>query len=186
MTLSKPEIEFARENSNLRIERPNEDKEVHVEPSSVDLHLGTKYAGYRKQKTPVRVDDEGSYPTLWTRENDSEIIISPGQFLLAHTEEVVTLSEKLVGYLQGRSSVGRLGLFVENAGLVDAGFRGDLTLELFNAGENSISLKPGMRICQITFHEHDYQPTVGYSDWNDNKYYDQRGPTPSRLYEDFE
>lgn len=184
MTLSRPEIEAAMEYSEIAIERP--EGALSVEPSSVDLHLGPKYGWFERQKQPISVWREETYPKFVEMENQTEILIRPGEFILAHTEEIVDLGGFYVGYLQGRSSVGRLSLFVENAGLVDAGFRGDLTLELFNAGKNTIALKPGMKICQLTLHEHENAPDVAYSSHNGNKYQGQRGPTPSRLYEDFE
>lgn len=157
---------------------------VSVEPSSVDLHLGKKFGSFKRQKQPVKVWDESTYPEF-REESAGEIHIKPGEFLLAHTQDHVHLPGDCVGFLHGRSSVGRLGLFVHNAGLVDAGFSGGLTLELFNASKNTIALRPDMRICQMTVHAHDTAPNVPYSNQN-NKYQNQRGPTPSRLYEDFE
>lgn len=171
---------------DLEIKRDEGD--VSIEPSSVDLHLGEEYGWYSKKDMPIKVNREETYPEYHTDTaiEGGHIYVQPGEFLLAHTQEVVNLPDYLVGYLQGRSSVGRLSLFVENAGLVDAGFHGDLTLELFNSGKNTIALKPGMRICQMTIHEHDESPNVAYSKHNGNKYQGQRGPTPSKLYEDFQ
>lgn len=166
-------------------------KDLHVEPSSIDLHLGHKYGKYEQQPHPVKVWDESTFPDYWVRDcrecinRNGAIPIEPGEFILAHTQEVVDLPANYVGILQGRSSVGRLSLFVENAGLVDAGFTGDLTLELFNAGKNEIWLKPDMRIVQMNIYEHDVAPDVEYSEGNGNKYQNQRGPTPTRIYEDF-
>lgn len=157
---------------------------VSVEPSSIDLHLGKKWGRFERQKRAVRVWDEETYPEFTEVETEN-ITIRPQEFLLAHTQDHVHLPSDCVGFLHGRSSVGRLGLFVHNAGLVDAGFAGDLTLELFNASKNTIVLKPSMRICQMTVHAHDTAPNVPYSNQT-NKYQNQRGPTPSRLYEDFD
>ena len=172
---------------------------VSVEPSSIDLHLGKKFGSFKRQKTPVKVWDESTYPEFREESADDEFLghiqggnpdgeihIKPGEFLLAHTQDHVHLPSDCVGFLHGRSSVGRLGLFVHNAGLVDAGFGpASLTLELYNASKNTIALRPGMRICQMTVHSHDSPPDVSYSAQNGNKYQNQRGPTPSRLYEDF-
>lgn len=183
MTLSETEINSYLESGELKIDRP--EGGIAVQPSSVDLHLGKKAKRYENRNSMVSVWAENTYPE--TKETAyNTIIIDPGEFILAHTEEVVCLPSGLVGYLQGRSSVGRLGLFVENAGLVDAGFSGDLTLELFNASKNAIELKPGMRICQMTLHKHTNPPNVDYSQQTDSKYQGQREATPSRLYEDFE
>ena len=189
MTLSGKSIKSELENGELEIDRDG--KPLNIEPSSIDLHLGYMYGKYGEQSEPVKVWDESTYPDFWVRDcreminRNGAIPIEPGEFILAHTEEVVDLPANYVGQLEGRSSVGRLSLFVENAGLVDAGFRGDLTLELFNCGKNEIWLKPGMRIVQMKVHEHEEAPDVEYSVGNGNKYNDQRGPTPTRLYEDF-
>lgn len=163
-----------------------DDGEVSIEPSSIDLHLGPDYGWFENQKRPISVWKEETYPEFVPQYNDSEILVRPHEFLLAHTSEIVHLPEDCVGFLHGRSSVGRLGMFVHNAGLVDASFSGDLTLEIYNASQNTIVLKPGMRICQMTVHAHDSAPDVGYSERNGNKYQGQRGPTQSRLFEDFE
>ena len=166
-----------------------EDGEVSIEPSSIDLHLGEKYGRYEQQKRSIVVDKPETYPEFTqyrTGGGVDTISVRPGEFVLAHTQDVVHLLADAVGFLHGRSSVGRLGLFVHNAGLLDNGFSGSLVLELFNASKNRIELKPGMRICQMTVHENDAAPEVGYSDQNGNKYQGQRGPTPSRLFEDFD
>ena len=91
----------------------------------------------------------------------------------------------MVALLHGRSSVGRLGMFVHNAGLIDPGFSGQVTLELTNAVDYDIELKAGMRIGQLTFHRMENAPDVGYSEYNSSKYNKQTGPTVSRLWEDF-
>lgn len=162
------------------------DGDVSIQPSSVDLHLGDTYGWYGDQKRPVVVSERESYPKFEAAQNDDEITIYPGEFLLAHTDDVIHLPGDAVGFLHGRSSVGRLGLFVHNAGLVDPNFSGDLTLELYNASRNTIALDVGMRICQMTVHSLNSEPINKYSKRNGNKYQGQRGPTPSKLYDDFE
>ncbi len=107
--------------------------------------------------------------------------LCPGQFCLATTEERITLPEGLVGYVEGRSSIGRMGLFVQNAGFIDPGFEGQITLELFNASQNTILLEPGVRICQIVF-MHAEGVSMGYR----GKYQGQVGVVGSRINEDFE
>ncbi len=183
MTLSKSDIEDAIQSGELDISRPGPDNNIHIEPSSVDLHLGDAVTEFVSDGE-IRATDESTYPKPEPQTKLDTIRIEPKQFLLAHTEETISLSSKYVAYLHGRSSIGRLGLFVENAGLVDTGFSGDLTLELFNASDNAIILDSGMRICQLTIHEHTTPPAVTYSEYNGNKYQGQRGPTPSRLYDD--
>ncbi len=181
MTLSKTDIQ-QRLNDNLDIQR--EEGSLSIEPSSVDLHLGSEVKKPTQKKGVVAVDDESSYPSYESYSGERFTIPSKG-FALAHTEEVVDLPNDIVGFIWGRSSVGRLGLFIHNAGLIDAGFSGDIVLELTNASPHPIELRSGMRICQLTLHEHDSVPSMGYSAENGNKYQHQRGATPSRLYEDF-
>ena len=182
MALSGSEIQSELDDGYIEIER--EEGDLSVEPSSIDLHLGDGMGWYEERMLPISVWEEETYPRFVERYNNGEILIQSGEFLLCHTQEVVNLPPDRVGLLEGRSSVGRLGLFVENAGLVDGNFHGDLTLELFNASKNTIVLKPGMRIVQMMMYEHGEEPDRPYSAHN-NKYQGQRGPTPSRLYEDF-
>lgn len=191
MTLSETDIETALGTDALRIDR---DGELRIEPSSVDLHLEPTMLAPVPQADTVDVTDPQTYPAYADTHEiaeaghdvyDDGMLIGPHDFLLATTEETVTLGPELVAILHGRSSVGRLGLFIENAGLIDAGFSGQITLELFNAAPYAIRLEPEMRIAQLTFHRHENAPAVPYSPQRGSKYNGQRGPTPSRLYEDF-
>lgn len=183
MTLSQRDYEqLLEEEGGLNIYRQS-GSGLSIEPSSVDLHL-SNYVGTTDHTKTVAVWDKQSYPEWNVRQDDFPVIKS-GEFMLAETDEVVELPSGGVGLLHGRSSVGRMGLFVHNAGLVDAGFSGSLTLELFNAAPYPICLISGMRICQLTVHPHDSIPDVPYSARNGNKYDGQSGPTPSRLHEDF-
>lgn len=179
MIASSNTISDEVQGGKIGIER--ESGEVAIEPSSVDLHLGDQLLRANGTKKVV-VDDPDTYPEWW--ETD-DLVVPAGGFRLAHTDERVALPDEYVGLIHGRSSVGRLGLFIENAGLVDAGFEGQITLELFNPMEYDIELREDMRICQMTLHAHDDPPDVSYSLQNGNKYQEQMGATPSRLYKDF-
>jgi len=154
-----------------------------IEPASVDLHLANEFAvmdGYGA----VDVADESTYPDT-TIVTDDKFEIEPYQFVLAETDEYVELPIDISGILHGRSSLGRLGLFVENAGFVDPSFEGTLTLELFNAAPYPITLHSGMRIIQMVLFETKNIPSAGYGCENGNKYSGQAGPTASKLYDDF-
>lgn len=165
----------------VRIERP--DGDVDVEPCSVDLHLGDELALPSETTGTVDVTDGSTYPEYnWRSVN--ETTLAPGSFALATTEERVHFAQTAYGQIHGRSSVGRLGLFIHNAGLLDAGFSGQVTLELYNASPHSIELESGMRICQLTVHDNKIETTQHYG--NQGKYQNQRGVTPSKLYEDFQ
>lgn len=130
----------------------------------------------------VRNMDE-SYPEHRVEiPEDQGIIIPPKGFVLATTEEYIKASPKYALYVEGRSSIGRMGLQVQNAGFVDPGFEGQITLELFNASDVPIALKPGRRICQVTIIELDEPTQKPYS----GKYMGQTGAVSSRIEEDRE
>jgi dCTP deaminase len=102
--------------------------------------------------------------------------------MLATTTEILNLPKDITAFVEGRSSIGRLGLFSENAGWVDANFRGQITLELFNATNKPIKLYPGMRICQLVFAKTNEVPETVYN----GKYQDQTGATGSQISRDNE
>ncbi|MGH8917250.1 MAG: dCTP deaminase, partial [Actinomycetes bacterium] len=119
--------------------------------------------------------------------DDGGFILHPGEFVLGSTAERVALPDDLVGRLEGKSSLGRLGLLIHStAGFVDAGWDGYLTLELSNVANLPITLYPGMKIGQISFLR---MTTAADNPYGSNavgsKYQGQRGPTPSRYYENF-
>jgi len=150
-----------------------------IQCSSLDLRLGYEIARYR-----VRDYIDVKEPT-WGIEketlNEEGFFIQPREFVLATTLEYIELPPDLTAFVEGRSSLGRLGLFIENAGWVDAGFKGQLTLELFNANSYPIKLYPGMRICQLVFAKVDRLPQKPYS----GKYQGQRGVVPSKIFLDY-
>jgi len=151
----------------------------HVQCSSLDLRLGGEIGIYeegdvidvKKEQRSIKIVEFGEW-----------FEIKPGQFLLATTLEYVKLPKDVTAFVEGRSSLGRLGLFIENAGWVDAGFEGQITLELFNANSSPIRLYKGMRICQLVFARLDKPPRKVY----EGKYKGQRGVVPSRIHMDGE
>ncbi len=149
--------------------------EKNVEPSSYDLTLDRKFL------VPVHSStlDVSEKPTYKEVDSD-EFVIGPSQFVLATTREWIGVPNTLTAFIEGRSSVGRLGLFIHNAGWIDPGFRGRITLELFNANPFPLRLRAGMRICQIIFSEINGS-TPGYT----GKYLGQDNVVGSRLYMDF-
>lgn len=186
-------MDSVSESSDTVVESSNEDSyEVSgspsTQPSSYDLHLGDEIKDVPEvSEDKVVVDDEDTYPEYLTASVGKKYgyTILPNEFVLATTKEVVDLDSHVMGQLHGRSSVGRLGLFVHNAGLVDAGYVGQLTLELYNASPYPIELKEGMRICQLTVHTLSSSAEEAYND-ESNKYQKQNGVTPSKLWQDFD
>ncbi len=160
-----------------------------IQPSSVDLHIDRYFRVFRNDTTPYIDPKESQEDLTEIVEVDAAgaFILHPGEFVLGSTRERVRLPDDLVARLEGKSSLGRLGLLIHStAGFVDAGWDGHLTLELSNVANLPIALYPEMKIGQISFFqmttpaEHPYGSTEKGS-----KYQGQRGPTPSRYYLNF-
>ncbi len=160
-----------------------------IQPSSVDLHVDRYFRLFRNHSMrviDVRQDLEDLTELVEVPEGEP-LILHPGEFILGSTLERVVLPDDLVDRLEGKSSLGRLGLLIHStAGFVDAGWDGHLTLELSNVANLPITVYPGMKIGQISFlrmttpAEHPYG-----SEGMGSKYQGQRGPTPSRYFENF-
>ena len=119
--------------------------------------------------------------------SDEPFILHPGEFVLGSTLERIGVPDDLVGRVEGKSSLGRLGLLIHStAGFIDAGFDGHITLELANVASLPITLYPGMKIGQVSFMQMTTPADKPYgSGASGSKYQGQRGPTPSRYFENF-
>ncbi|MDT0445052.1 dCTP deaminase [Streptomyces johnsoniae] len=160
-----------------------------VQPSSIDVRLDRYFRVFENHRYP-HIDPATEQPDL-TRviepPGDEPFILHPGEFVLASTYEVITLPEDVASRLEGKSSLGRLGLLTHStAGFIDPGFSGHVTLELSNMATLPIKLWPGMKIGQLCMFrltspaEHPYGSSRAGS-----RYQGQRGPTPSRSYLNF-
>jgi dCTP deaminase len=160
-----------------------------VQPSSIDVRLDRYFRVFENHRYAV-IDPATDQPEL-TRlvepDGDDPFVLHPGEFVLASTYEVVTLPDDIAGRLEGKSSLGRLGLLTHStAGFIDPGFSGHVTLELSNVATLPITLWPGMKIGQLCLFrlsspaEHPYGSAVYGS-----RYQGQRGPTPSRSHAQF-
>lgn len=180
------------------------DLEKQLGPSSLDLRLGNKFRvfkhahvdiidpknykdellrEYELQGGKVKVH-EYTYTTLYI--SDEPFIIHPGEFVLASTLEKVKIPEDITARLEGRSSLGRLGLLVHvTAGYIDPGFEGHITLELGNVGKLPLKLYPGMRICQLVFESMTSQASLPYNMRETSKYKYEEGATSSKISKDF-
>lgn len=148
-----------------------------IQPASVDIRLGNTFSITEDSSTGViTMEREILYRTIQT---DTYILL-PGQFILATTMEYFELPDNLTAFVEGRSSLGRMGLFIQNAGWVDPGFKGEITLELFNANRCAIELKAGRRVGQLVFAKMDEPAEHPYR----GKYQNQRGATGSKVYMD--
>ncbi|MFN2389464.1 MAG: dCTP deaminase [Actinomycetota bacterium] len=161
-----------------------------VQPSSVDLHVDRFFRTFHNARYPyidVKKEMEDLTEVVEVAE-DEAFILHPGEFVLGSTTEYVSLPDDLVARLEGKSSLGRLGLLIHStAGLVDPGFQGHLTLELSNVANLPITIYPEMKIGQISFFRLTSPAENPYgSGATGSKYQGQRGPTPSRYYKNFE
>ena len=176
MILSDNSIKKLRKEGKLII-KPFE--EIQLQPASVDLRLGNSFLKVNENLTEVMtLNDKLEYISL----EKEEIIIPPHSFLLASTMEYIELPDNLTAFVEGRSSIGRMGLFIQNAGWVDPGFAGQITLELYNANRLPIKLISGRRICQLVFARMDKQAEMPYN----GKYMNQKNAVGSRVYQDCE
>ncbi|MCY4174861.1 MAG: dCTP deaminase [Acidimicrobiaceae bacterium] len=160
-----------------------------VQPSSVDLRLADSFRVFRNH-TLSHIDvkqDLSGLTTLVDARSDDPFILHPGEFVLGATLERVTLADDLVARLEGKSSLGRLGLLIHStAGFVDPGFDGQLTLELSNVASLPITLYPSMRIGQISFQQMTTAADAPYGSRSlGSKYHGQQGPVESRYWENF-
>jgi dCTP deaminase len=161
-----------------------------VQPSSVDVRVDRRFRVFHNARYPfidVRQPME-DLTDLVEVPDDKPFILHPGEFVLGQTLERVTLPDDIVARLEGKSSLGRLGLLIHStAGFVDAGFSGNLTLELSNVANLPVTIYFRMPIGQISFMRMDQPVERPYgSDETGSKYQDQAEPTPSRFYKNFE
>lgn len=146
-----------------------------IEPASVDLRLGDTWLVPVVTGSAVQLGDAVRY----NRYESDSFVIHPGQFILATTIEKVNLPSIMAAFVQGRSSIGRIGLTTQNAGFVDPGFSGHITLELVNESPNPIILRKGYRVAQLVFLD-----AVGVRDPYSGKYNGQVDATGSRMQMD--
>jgi dCTP deaminase len=186
MLLSDRDIRAEIQSGRVRVEPYDE---VMIQPSSIDVRLDRFFRVFENHKYSV-IDPsiEQSELTRGVEVGPKEFfILHPGEFVLASTYEVISLPDDLAGRLEGKSSLGRLGLLTHStAGFIDPGFSGHITLELSNVANLPVKLFPGMKIGQLCLirlsspAEHPYGSAVYGS-----RYQGQRGPTPSRSWMNF-
>ena len=215
MILSDGDIRRRLEAGDLVIE-PLDDPELQIQPASVDFRLGREFLEFERtniscihpdsadevsqyvSRTRVPPDDQATLEGFdgpaaaaagepgVDRVNDA-FILHPGDFVLGTTVERVEIPDDLIAHVEGRSSLGRLAVVVHaTAGIVDPGYRGQITLELSNLGSAPVALRPGMRISQLTFTELKSPAERPYGAERGSKYQDQTGPQASRIQGDDE
>jgi dCTP deaminase len=185
--LSDRDIAAALSAGRVKIEPYDE---ADLQPSSIDLHLDRSFRVFRNSRYAF-IDVRAPQPDLTELSSvadDEPFVLHPGEFVLGQTLEWVELPDDLVARLEGKSSLGRLGLLIHStAGYVDPGWRGKLTLELSNVAKLPIALYFGMKIGQISFLAMSSPVNRPYGSAGlGSKYQDQSEPTASAFFEDFE
>lgn len=201
MILSDRDIKRALQTGRVKIEYPASLQTAeqaaglaphllqHIHASSMDLHLGNSFKLYEHSKfaviDPRRPETFTGNMRLINVTDGEPYMVQPGEFVLGVTQEIITVPDDLVVRVEGRSSLGRLGIIVHStAGFVDPGFSGTITLEISNLNRMPIALYPGMRICQIAFEAMSSPAETPYNKKPHSKYQGQILPEESRLSKD--
>lgn len=167
-------------------EGPEVDQDLQVGPSSLDLRLGYDFGFLETRKVKCldtkEINDLDEMQRKMTRDAEEGVVIHPGEFVIGTTLETVKIPDDKVARIEGRSSYARLGLIPHAAGgFVDAGFEGEITLEIQNLGNVPITIYPEDRICQMAVETMTSRAERPYGDKTDSKYMGQKGATGARL-----
>jgi dCTP deaminase len=168
---------------------PIDDLDMQVQPASIDLRLGSEFLEFQRTNIscihPNRKEEVSEYVSETYVPEGDEFILHPGDFVLGTTKERVEIPSDLLATVEGRSSLGRLAVVIHaTAGIVDPGYKGQITLELSNLGTAPVALTPGMRVSQLIFTEMRSAAERPYGAERGSKYQDQDGPQASRIGED--
>lgn len=192
MILSDRDIKAAIAAGRVHIENVSGgDYSAHIHASSMDLRLGNIFKVYEHSKYPL-LDPKNPKTfaqnmRVVTIPEGEAFIVQPGEFVLGVTQERITVPDDLVVRVEGRSSLGRLGIIVHStAGFVDPGFSGTITLEISNLNRLPVALYPGMRVCQLAFEMMSSPAETPYHKKPGSKYQGQILPEESRLSIDME
>jgi dCTP deaminase len=188
MILSDRDILDRLRDGDLVVE-PIDDLDMQVQPASIDLRLGSEFLEFQRTNIPCihpnREAEVSEYVTETHVSEGDEFILHPGDFVLGTTKERVEIPPDLLASVEGRSSLGRLAVVIHaTAGIVDPGYKGQITLELSNLGTAPVALSPGMRVSQLIFTEMKSAAERPYGTDRGSKYQDQTGPQASRIGED--
>lgn len=186
MILSDRDIKAAIASGHVKVETDQAELFRHIHASSMDLRLGNIFKVYEHSKyallDPKNPRTFAQNMRIITVPDNEPFIVQPGEFILGVTQEKITVPDDLVVRVEGRSSLGRLGIIVHStAGFVDPGFSGTITLEISNLNRLPVALYPGMRICQLAFELMSSPAETPYNKKPFSKYQGQILPEESRL-----
>ncbi|OGG13900.1 dCTP deaminase [Candidatus Gottesmanbacteria bacterium RIFCSPHIGHO2_02_FULL_39_11] len=188
MVLSDRDIKKAIKSKRIII-KPLPDFSTQLGSCTLDLRLGNVYRVFNHSRTPfLDPRNPETIPNITSEItiNDTEsFTLHPGEFILAITKEYIEMPDDLTGRLEGRSSIGRMGVVIHStAANIECGFRGQITLELANMGPIPVILYPGIRICSLSFEQLSSPAEVPYYKKKGAKYVNQKSPLESRLGEE--
>lgn len=191
MILSDRDIKMAIESGRVVIDSDQPELFRHIHASSMDLRLGNVFKLYEHSKyailDPKKPETFAGNMRIVNVPDGESFIVQPGEFVLGVTREKIKVPDDLVVRVEGRSSLGRLGIIVHStAGFVDPGFEGTITLEISNLNRLPVALYPGMRVCQLAFEMMTSPAETPYNLKLGSKYLGQKLPEESRLNSDVE
>ncbi|MBI2453686.1 dCTP deaminase [Candidatus Peregrinibacteria bacterium] len=190
MILSDKDIQAKITDGGIVVTSADGKHKTNVNASSMDLRLGRFFKIYNHSRQaildPLHAESFQNVTKLIEIERPGEpFIVQPGEFVLGVTMEKIKIADDLVARVEGRSSLGRLGIIVHStAGFIDAGFEGTITLEITNINRMPVALYPGMRVCQLAFEQMSSRANVPYSKKRTSKYQGQELPQESKLSSD--
>lgn len=188
MVLSDRDIKKALKDGHIKIQ-PKPDLATQLGSCSIDLRLGNSFRVFEHSRHPYIDPFKPGMGKEVTREilvkSGEPFIIQSGDFVLATTVEYVEVPNNLTGRLEGRSSIGRLGVVIHStAANIECGFKGHIALELANMGKMPVALYPGMRICSVSFEQLTSPAQVPYYKKKGAKYLGQKGPGESKIHQE--
>lgn len=188
MVLSDGDIKKALKSGLIKI-TPSPDLETQLGSCSIDLRLGNEFRVFEHSRyayiDPFKKEISEEITKKMLIKKSEAFIIQPGDFVLAKTVEYLEVPDNLTGRLEGRSSIGRLGVVIHStAAHIECGFRGSIVLELANMGKMPVALYPNMRICSVSFEQLSSPAEVPYYKKKSAKYIGQKGPDESKIHEE--
>lgn len=191
MILSDRDIHARIQKGDIQVTCPESDFLKNVHASSMDMRLGRFFKIYNHNTfailDPMKPEcfDDATRLVELSEDGRTPFIVQPGEFVLGVTLEKIKIADDLVARVEGRSSLGRLGIIIHStAGFVDAGFEGTITLEITNINRMPVALYPGMRVCQLAFELMSSPADVPYHKKAHSKYQGQIMPEESRIHSD--
>ncbi len=189
MILSDIDIRKAIKDGRIKIDSSKSGLSQHIHASSMDLRLGDTFKLYEHSKSAILDPKDPTTFAMNMRTiivpDGEPFIVQPGEFVLGVTQESISLSDDLVARVEGRSSIGRLGIIIHStAGFIDPGFSGTVTLEISNLNRLPVALYPGMRVCQLAFEQMTSAAEMPYDKKPHSKYQGQVLPEESKLSKD--